>query len=118
MRFLTKGTVLSPLKTMNQVSQVNMAPAIHGPCNSTVSRSWALSRTAPRNTRITMNDTSRLTAIDTTMPPATSPTFGHWTFSKPARKSEAPTSSKTRQAVVLTGMPKPEKPYSSTVSTK
>ena len=82
-----------------------------------VSRSWALSRTAPRKTRMIMNDASPLMAIDITMPVATVPTLGQLTLSKPARNNAAPTNSNTRQAVVLTGMPKPEKAYNSTVST-
>ena len=48
----------------------------------------------------------------------TEPTFDHCTLPGPARNSEAPTSSKTRQAVVLTGMPNPENAYKSTVSTR
>ena len=106
----TRSTFFNPLKTMNQLSHVKMAPAIHGPCSITVSRSLALSLTAPRNTRMTINEANPLTTIETTIPVVTSPTLGQLTLLKPAKNKEAPTSSNTKQAVVLTGIPKLEKP--------
>ena len=64
------------------------------------------------------NYTKPLIAIENTIPEATVPTLGQLTLSQPARKSAAPTNSNTRHAVVLTGIPNPENPYSRTVSTK
>ncbi len=67
---------------------------------------------------MTKNDAMPLTTIDMLMPMVTEPTLGHSTFPAPARKSEAPINSKTKHAVVLTGMPKPENQHSMTVSTE
>jgi hypothetical protein len=46
--------------------------------------------------------------METKIAGTTVPAFSQWTIEKPASPNEAPTSAKTRQAVVLTGMPKAE----------
>ena len=103
---------------MNQVSQVNMAPATQGPCSRTVSRSWALSRIAAAKDPHHHEGDQAANGDREDDGHGDVRTLGQLTFSNPARDIAAPTSAKTRQAVVLTGMPNPEKPYSNTVSTK